>query len=149
MSIVAFRILPDCWGIPAERLTGLPLCGACKKKIFLSQPIDVNAGQFGKVIANTDIPVLVDFWAPWCGPCLQMAPALTAAAEQLEPVFRLCKLDIEKHQATAAQFNVRSIPTLVLSKDGVEITRSAGVLDTAARAIDHKHTSIKFFLLEY
>ena len=86
--------------------------------------------SFDAFIARTALPVLVDFWAPWCGPCRMMAPAFIRAAEQLEPGMRLAKLNTEEAQALAAHYNIRSIPTLALFRNGREIARQAGAMDT-------------------
>jgi len=92
--------------------------------------VELGASNFMRHISNSDIPVLVDFWAPWCGPCRMMAPAFSQAAAQLEPQMRLVKLNTEEAQQLAAQFNIRSIPTLALFKGGREVARQAGAMDT-------------------
>jgi thioredoxin 2 len=114
--------------IPATRLDDSPKCGKCKQPLFVGQPITLSRANFDKHIANSDIPIVVDFWAPWCGPCQTMAPAFTQATEQLEPNYRLAKVNTEAEQALGAQYSIRSIPTIALFKNGKEIARQAGAM---------------------
>jgi len=108
-----------------------PVCGRCKKPLFSQHPIELTATTFARHISRNDIPVLVDFWAPWCGPCKMMAPAFVQAAEQLAPRIRLAKVNTEIEQTLAGQYNIRSIPTLVLFKNGKEVARQAGAMSKA------------------
>lgn len=131
MSAYLHIICPVCSAInriPATRLGEGPKCGKCHKALFSAVPIDLNSSTFQQHIKRNDIPVLVDFWAPWCGPCKSMAPAFKQAASQLEPTVRLTKLNTETEQAIAAQHAIRSIPTLVLFRNGQEIARQAGAM---------------------
>lgn len=107
-------------------------CGSCGEPLFRGEPVVLNGKSFAKHISKSDIPLLVDFWAQWCGPCKMMAPQFKAAAPLLEPKVRLIKVDTEAEQALAAKHNIRSIPTLALFKDGKEVARTAGVMDANA-----------------
>lgn len=127
-------VCPHCQAInrlPAERLAQQPNCGQCHQPMFTASPVALTAASFSRCIGRNEIPVLVDFWAPWCGPCKMMAPAFAEAAGLLEPDFRLAKVDTEAEQVLGAQFNIRSIPTLALFKNGREVARQAGAMGAA------------------
>ena len=117
-------------------LSQTPDCGQCHKPIFDGHPLALDASSFDKHIGRSHLPVLVDFWAPWCGPCRMMAPAYEQAAALLEPHVRVAKLNTEELQALAARFNIRSIPSLALFVGGKEVARQAGAFRTAQDIAD-------------
>jgi len=132
MSEPVIVVCPHCHAanrLPAERLADGGTCGKCKTSLFSGKPIELGAGNFDNHVGRSDIPVLVDFWAPWCGPCRTMAPAFAQAAQQLEPEFRLAKVNTEEEQGLAARFGIRSIPTLALFRNGREVARQSGAMD--------------------
>jgi thioredoxin 2 len=125
-------VCPQCGGInrlPPSRLEQDPRCGKCHQPLFTAQPLALDAAGFHRHLHKSDIPLLVDFWASWCGPCKMMAPAFAEAARRLEPRVRLVKINTEQEQELAAEYGIRSIPTLVLFRRGEELARISGAMD--------------------
>lgn len=131
MSDFLHLVCPQCQSVnrvPAARLAQKPNCGKCHQPIFNGHPLELTAATFSKHINQNDIPVLVDFWAPWCGPCKMMAPAFVQATGMLEPRVRFAKVNTDVEQALGNQYAIRSIPTLALFAGGKEVARQAGAM---------------------
>lgn len=133
MSKELFVPCPHCHRknrMPAEKLTAHGVCGACKQALFTGKPVTLTHASFAAHLGG-DIPIVVDFWAPWCGPCLQFAPTFEAASATLEPKVRLIKINTENETALAQRFGIRSIPTLMIFKQGQEVARVSGAMPAA------------------
>ncbi len=120
--------------VPVERFTDNPKCGTCGAALFSRKPRAIDGATLQKAARNDEVPLVVDFWAPWCGPCRQMAPEFEKAAATLGTDARLVKLDTEANQQAGAKWNIRSIPTLALFQNGREIARTAGARPAPAIA---------------
>lgn len=131
MNKILHLVCPHCQAInrvPAERLTHAPNCGQCHQALFTDHPVELDASSLEQHLKHNDIPLLVDFWAPWCGPCKMMAPQFVQAASLLAPQMRLAKVNTEAHPTLGRLYDIRSIPTLVLFRGGHELARQAGAM---------------------
>jgi len=120
--------------VPAARIGEDPKCGKCGAALLEGTPVELREDQFETFLQRTALPVLADFWAPWCGPCRAMAPHFERAAQELKDRVRLVKVNTEEAQGLAARYAIRAIPTLVLFKDGAEVKRASGAMDAGALA---------------
>jgi thioredoxin 2 len=115
--------------IPVDRLGDGPQCPACHTKLFDGHPVELTDANFARHVSDGDLPVVVDFWAPWCAPCRMMAPGFEEVAKRMEPLARFAKLNTDEAQETAAHYGIRSIPTLMVFKGGKEVARQSGAMD--------------------
>lgn len=134
MSEIREIVCPACSAVnkvPADKPALKAKCGSCSRPLFNGRPLDANAARFEKQIKRSSVPVVVDVWAPWCGPCRTMAPAFEQAARDMEPDVRFMKLNSDDQQDVAARLGIRGIPTMILYKDGREVARQSGAMSAS------------------
>jgi thioredoxin 2 len=134
-------VCPSCRAvnrIPAEKPAGRASCGKCKAKLFAGKPVDLDTAAFDIHAGRDDLPLIVDFWAPWCGPCRAMAPVFDRAASELEPKARFARVNVDEEPALAARYGVQGIPALFVLKHGKVAAQHAGLIDfpTLKRWVD-------------
>jgi thioredoxin 2 len=124
--------------VPSDRSGEHPKCPRCKAELLAGQPVALDPASFATYVERTSLPVLVDFWAPWCGPCHMMAPVLERVAHERAATLQVAKINTDEQQDLAGRFNIRSIPTLILFREGRELARQSGAVDggTLARWLD-------------
>ncbi len=118
--------------LPSGRVQDAPRCPKCHEPLFAGKPVELTESNFDRHLTRSGLPLVVDFWAPWCGPCIAMAPFYEMAARQLEPKLRFAKLNTQDEPAPAARFGIRSIPTMIVFRAGKELARQSGAMETAA-----------------
>jgi thioredoxin 2 len=124
-------VCPNCGvanRVPQSRLTDRPKCGKCHQALFLGHPAELSEDQFEQLIKREELPIVADFWAPWCKPCLAMAPVFAGVAESMEPRARFVKINTEQAPRASEKYGIRSIPTLMIFKQGRTVDAQAGAL---------------------
>ncbi len=118
--------------VPTARLAEAPACPRCHAALFDGHPVELTEANFNRHLGKNELPMVVDFWAPWCGPCRAMAPAYAQATARLEPQLRFAKLNTDEARQVSGRYAVRSIPTLIVFRDGREAARQAGAMDSGS-----------------